>query len=279
MPGLALTTTSLALLAALLQQLIHESTHGLTTLAFGGVWEELNFFYMRGEPGTPGPWPVIVTKGGAAIVNIVIALAGVALYRRPALVLRPTLRLFVLYSTAYHALTGFGYLLFDPIFAKEGSLGDWANIVMLFGGGWEVRIPIMLVGAVGTVAFFFWIGRAALRLTRGDYRDRATRVRGGLVTLLVPYLAVNVVFSVLALFHTLGAGGTVMALIKMWFGTIGLMWGYLICFVWSPDKGPYGDETALPERVPVVWVVATLVLLAVSAVFLVPGIWFVTVPV
>ena len=269
----ALNALFIALLAAAIEQVFHESVHGLTSLAVGGRWEVLNFWFAETGAAAGAPeWHTFLLKGGAAIANVLVGLACMMLFRARVARDRPLLRLFLMYSAAYHAMAGFGYLAFDPMFANADSLGDWAHITMMLGGGWEVRIPIILVGGAGTVWVFFWIGRAALRMVAsGAMSERRGRTRSGLVTLIVPYVMVNLVFTVLALFNALGTAATILSIIKVWFGFIGLFWGFFIVFMWSPYRGPFGDETSLPHRLAVPWIVASVALLAVCAAVLLPG--------
>ena len=83
----------------------------------------------------------------------------------------------------------------DPLLASPDSPGDWAKIVMLLGGGWGVRVPIIIVGAVGTIWGFFWMGRAAQHFVWGDPLDRKQRNRVGLRLCILFYLAVSSVLS------------------------------------------------------------------------------------
>ena len=188
-----------------------------------------------------------ITQGSAAVFNIVCALGCVATFRR--LQSRPNLRLFVFFFGAYSLFSGFGYLMVDPLLASPDSPGDWAKIVMLLGGGWGVRVPIIIVGAVGTIWGFFWMGRAAQHFVWGDPLDRKQRNRMGLTLCILPYVAVSSVLSPLVIWHPMGSLGAIPTLLKLWPGFIGFFWAFMIVFVFVEYRGKPDLQSPLPHRV------------------------------
>jgi hypothetical protein len=224
----------MALLAALVEQIMHEGVHAIAALLVGAKVDAFHFWAVAHSFASP---PVNnlaegVIAASAALVDLTLAALCIALIMRT--VLPATLRLFLFYLAAICLFSGFGYLLVDPIFAGPESAGDWAKVVMLLGGEWSVRIPIILVGAAGTIVGFFWFGRNAMLI---EIPGR-TRNQRGFISCIVPYLLVCTVFSVMALWHPVGIPGTVAVLMKCWMGYIGFFWGYMIIFVWDDYQPP-----------------------------------------
>ncbi|MBI93416.1 MAG: hypothetical protein CME05_09435 [Gemmatimonadaceae bacterium] len=70
----------LALAAAVLQQIVHESTHGFVALAVGKHWDMLNLFASGTSwPGEPIPSGDGWVAGSAAIVDIIAGGVGLLL--------------------------------------------------------------------------------------------------------------------------------------------------------------------------------------------------------
>lgn len=142
-------------------------------------------------------------------------------------------------------------------------------MIAFLGGGWEVRLPILLVGAAGSLFGFFWTPYAAVRLGCGHV-DRPSRVRLALSLLLLPYLAVSTVFTILALWHPLGGDGLVLVFLKYWFGYIGFFWGFFITAFWADFKEPIRGLSPLPDRPSPPWTIAALVALGAAIGLLLP---------
>jgi hypothetical protein len=165
--GTVLNVLQVAFVAATTVQLSHEGCHAVVSLALGARVET---FHLMGiahswPAGAGAAWQEVTIAGSAAVFNIVVGFVMLWLFYRMILTDRPFLRLFVFFVSAYSWFMGFGYLFFDPIFAAPGSAGDWARVVMFFGGGWEVRSPVIVIGGAGIVAGYFWVGKAAMRFT------------------------------------------------------------------------------------------------------------------
>jgi|GEM_PF-5661040 len=76
----------------------------------------------------------------------------------------------------------------------------------MLGGGWGVRLPILAIGIAGWVWGFLWLGRAALQFGEA-LPSPSQRVRLAQALLLIPYIVINLLFTVLSFWHPLGAEG------------------------------------------------------------------------
>lgn len=267
---LMLVVVLVALLAGGLEQFFHEAVHAVAALAVGARLEAFQFWAVAHgwADGEGGVWQEGVIAGSAALMNIALAVLCMVAFGR---LRQPLWRLFVFFLGVYSLFSGFGYLLVDPLFANPDSAGDWAKVTMLLGGSWNVRLPIIAVGAAGTVYGYFWMGRAAERFVWGE--AGLTRRRAGLVLCVLPYLVVNLVFSLLALDHPVGIEGTVATLLKFWLGFSGFVWAYLIVFQWSAWGGPYRDASPLSDRLPPALPLLALGYLALAILVLLPGLY------
>src|SRR5688572_23551240 len=141
---------SVSFVAIFIAQVGHEATHGILATLVGAKWTEFNLFFVDHQwPGEMNLTGEIMIKGSAAILNILVGLLAAYLFNRNPSASNWTRRLFLFYLAAYNTFAGFGYLFTDPLFYKSGgeNLGDWKQIVDLLGGGWNVRLPISLIGA------------------------------------------------------------------------------------------------------------------------------------
>ena len=150
------TTISVALAAAVVNQVLHEGTHVIVALAVGDV-ARVQLFAV--DTVAEGRAAQLLVAGSAAIVNIVAAAVAYSLARR---MTAPVRRLAVVLFAGFSAATGFGYLMFDAIFASPtNQVGDWKVVVQLLGGGAAVRIPLFLIGGAGWVGTMFLLARAS----------------------------------------------------------------------------------------------------------------------
>jgi hypothetical protein len=180
--------------------------------------------------------------------------------------------LFLYYLTAYNLFAGFGYLFTDPLFYQPGgeNLGDWKKIVDMLGGGWNVRLPISLIGAAGVLWGFFWVARNAHAFIPDDQPER---FRYALLLLLLPYLVNNAIFITLAVVGGLPPEVVPIVAIQYIFGYFGIGWGAFMAGLWIP--APAGlERSALPDSIPWGWVASSLVLLAIAAFVLLPTVHF-----
>ena len=270
-----LNTVSIAILAALAEQVIHEVSHGLATLLVGANWDALNLFASYSSwNGAVSPPGQLVIASNAAIVNILCGILCVFVFTRSWIINKPFFRLFVLYFGAFSLLAGFGYLLVDPIFYKPGAnLGDWKQVVAYFGGGWGVRAFIISIGAIGTFTVFIWIARSALCFCAHALENR-NRVQTAFRILLIPYIVVNIVFTVLAFWHPLGSAGTILTIFKYWFGYIGLFWGFFIAGYWIKTDKDSCIRSELPSCPALTWNITALISLFLAIIILLPTLRF-----
>ena len=145
----AINALAVSFVAAFINLVGHETTHGILATLVGKKWIQLNLFFADsiwvGEPSKIGDG---IVAGGAAIMNIIIALIAIMLFTKKSIASNGTLRLFLFYLAAYNLFSGFGYLFTDPLFYSPGgeNIGDWKKIVSLLGGGWGIRAIISLIG-------------------------------------------------------------------------------------------------------------------------------------
>ena len=181
----------LALAAAVLQQIVHESTHGFVALAVGKHWDMLNLFASGTSwPGEPIPSGDGWVAGSAAIVDIIAGGVGLLLLNHATLIARPRWRQALFYYAAISWIAGFGYLFIDAIFFSPGgsNIGDWRKVIALFGGSWSVRLPILAIGLAGTLATYVWMPKDGAAI-----RDR--RARSGTAPLCGPPHAPDSLFE------------------------------------------------------------------------------------
>ena len=234
----AANTLAIAFTAIFLTQIGHESAHGVLSSLVGAKWTQLNLLFADHRwVGEPNQLNEGILTGGAAIVNIIIAIICAALFKSKSIASRGILRMFLFYLTAYSLFTGFGYLFVDPLFYQRGgaNLGDWRKVIDLLGGGWGVRLPILLVGAAGVLWGFFWVARNAHAFLPSE---KPERFRYALLLLLVPYVVNDVIFITLAATGPLPPEIVLIIAIQYIFGYFGIGWGrsWLGCGS-SPRRG------------------------------------------
>lgn len=267
----AVNALAISFVAIIIKQVGHEASHGILATLVGAKWTQLNLFYADavwiGEPNRLGEG---ILTGGAAIVNIIIALICAWLFNKSSLASRGALRLFLFYLTAYNLFAGFGYLFIDPLFYQPGgeNLGDWKKIVDMLGGSWAVRLPISLIGAAGVLWGFFWVARNAHVFIPSE---KPERFRYALLLLLVPYLVNDAIFITLSAVGPLPPEIVPIVFIQYIFGYFGIGWGAFMAGLWiQPQAGL--TRSAVPESIQWRWAVASIVLLAIAAFILLPTI-------
>ncbi len=241
----------IALTAALMTQVIHEATHALAMALVGSGVERMQLYAVLGNPVTDTNAGLIIA-GSAALLNIIIGLECVLLYY---LVRRAFfLRLLLMYLAAYMLMAGFGYLFVDSLFYAPDAPyhPDWQFVIHTLGGGWEVRIPIFVIGVVGLLGLFFWLPTAALRFV-SDPTEKQTRQREMLRLTLLPYIVINLIFTLLGVTHPLGAQGIVFIIFPYWFGYIALFWAFFIGGLWTDVKAHYTDAARLTAPALPMW--------------------------
>ncbi len=276
--GRILTVNALAaaLLGALATQVLHEAGHGVAALAVGAEWQAFNLFAVLWEwPSTPDDTGALIIEASPALLNILAGTVA-ALVLMQARGVRPMLHLFLMYLAGFSMFMGFGYLLVDPLLYRQGGeqLGDWWKVLDLLGGSWAVRIPLMVVGAAGALFGFYFLAKSTLRFTP-DGTDKKERLRVALPLLLIPYLVIAVLFTLLAVWHPLGAEGVFVVALQYWFGYIGFFWAFFLAAYWLDVKAPLENTLALPGKLSTAWVVAAGCVLVLSVAVLLPTLWFV----
>jgi hypothetical protein len=261
-----------ALVAAMMTQIIHEATHALAMVVVGTGVDRMQLYAVLGNPVTDTTAGLIIA-GGAAIVNILIGLVAVLFYYQTKATFYA--RLLWMYLTAYMLMAGFGYLFVDALFYNPQAtfFPDWQYVIHTLGGGWEVRIPILIVGIVGLLGVFFWLPPAALRFV-SDPTDKATRQREMLRLTLLPYLLVNVIFTVLGVTHPLGAQAIGLIIFPYWFGYIALFWAYFIGGMWTDVKTRFADASLLKSATLPLWMIGLAAMWAVIGILMVIGLDF-----
>jgi hypothetical protein len=256
---------SISFVALFLTQAGHEAAHGILANLVGAKWTQFNLFFVDHQwPGEMNQTGEIIIKGGAAILNIVVGLLASRLFHRSSNASNWTSRLFLFYLAAYNTFTGFGYLFTDPLFYQPGgeNLGDWKQIVDILGGGWNVRLPIVLIGAAGTLWMFIWIGRNAHAFLTED------RMKSAMQLLLMPYLVWNITMVVLGLFLPYPEISIIIA-IHYFFGYFGIFWGTFMAGKWINPRADL-PRTPIPNTLEPVWALTALLLLAIAAFVLLP---------
>ncbi len=263
---------AISFVAVFITQVGHEATHGILATLVGAKWTQFNFFFIDhkwlGESSRTGD---LIITGGAAIMNILIGILAAYFFNQKAFASRATLRLFLFYLAAYNTFTGFGYLFTDPLFYQKGgeNLGDWKKIVDMFGGGWNVRLPIALIGAAGTLWMFMWIGHNA----QAFITDQTQRMKTCVQLMLVPYLVWNLVIVALGSFLPFPEISVIIA-IHYFFGYFGIFWGTFMAGIWIQIKGEF-TRTELQESLQINWLVSAIILLLIAIFILLPNINFV----
>lgn len=263
--ALVVNAVAVAFVAALAVQLFHELCHGVTALIVGGDWQRFSLFAVdTAVAGSDADVRDAIIAGAAAILNIVTAVVVIAVlsraHRRGT---GPLTRLFLTYLAGYSLLTGFGYLFIDGLFRGEGGLGDWSRVLAWLDAGWPAQVIVGVVGLAGIVFTFIWLPTAMLRFIP----DGPDRVRTSIVLHQAPYVVVNVVFTVLAIWHPAGTDGTVAVVLQYWFGSFALFWGGFMAAWWLTPKR---EGVPLPDRAGVGWAIASVVGLAVAVAVLNP---------
>src|SRR5215211_7435082 len=107
----------IAFVALCLEQVVHETSHGVAAYLVGARWERLFFWAADWDlpEGSPaGALREGIIASSAALVNIVCALACIFWLSHRQAGGGPFLRPFLFFFGAYSLFAGFGYIFFDP---------------------------------------------------------------------------------------------------------------------------------------------------------------------
>lgn len=261
-----------ALTAAAMTQIIHEATHALAMVLVGTGVDRMQLYAVLGNPVIDENASRLIA-GSAAILNILIGLVAVLAFYT--LRDRFFVRLFSLYAASYMLMAGFGYLFIDSLFYNPEAdfFPDWQYVIHSFGGGWEVRLPLLIVGTVGLLGVFFWLPNAALRFVT-DPTDKAVRQREMFRLTMLPYLLVNLTFTVLGFTHPLGAAAIGLIIFPYWFGYVALFWAFFIGGLWTDVKAPYADAVQPLRAALPLWMIGQAALWGVIGFILLLGLDF-----
>ena len=266
---------SVAVLGALGAQILHEACHGITAVLVGAEWQAFNLFaVLWAWPGAPNETGTLLVEALPALLNILLGFLGVFMFGQTARQQCAMPALFWMYFAGYNLFMGFGYLFADPLFYQPGSeqVGDWQKVIQILGGLWAVRLPILLAGVGGILRGFFWLARAALRFA-ADATDKAARPRVALPLLLIPYLAINALFTFLGFWHPMGPEGIFIVVFHYWFGYIGFFWAFFLAAYWLDIHAPLSNPVALPDTPRPAWWMAAGATLLLAVMVLLPTLW------
>lgn len=273
---LAFTALSIAVVAVLAVQVFHEASHAVAAVLVGARLEAFNLFAVAHTwAGEESWWGELIIVSNAAVMNVLAGLVAVALVSQGWVRRRPTLRLFLFYVAGYSLLTGFGYLLFDGIFFQPGgqNLSDWKKVLEMAGGNWILRIVIILTGLAGSLWMFFWLPRSALRFGEG-MTDQRQRVRLMLPLLMLPYVAINALFTLLSFWHPLGGDGVIIIVLQYWFGYVAFFWAFFIASYWTEVTTQPPDTTPIAAGFNWPWGVGAAVAVGLAIIVLLPTLYF-----
>lgn len=280
---LILNCLALGIIAMNLTAPVHEATHLLTQMIAGAKPEVLAF----GCAGTVDPtasigsvfWKVMFS-GSAALMNIVIGTILLIVLKKAKL--GPLSRPFVLMTTMMHYSMGFEYFirdffLYDPNPDPTVQQGDWAKVYENFGGNMALRITMLIIGCLGILFVFYIAYRQAFHFI-SDNNDKKERNRVASAIYLFPYLLNAVLFTLVELNGPVAKTNIesflIISPIINIFGMIGFFWGYMfVAHMVKPRKENVYYFSPCAEKKPVLWIAAILII-AIDAFILCPGIWF-----
>lgn len=255
---------AIGLAAFVVEQVSHEVCHGVVALLVGGRWEWLHLFAVSTDvPPGASLAARIAVPASAALLNVAVGAIAVVMYPR---VTRAELRLFLMYTAAFHLLAGFGYLLFDAMLFDPAAeaVGDWKKVLSLVGGGTLPRVAVGTIGFAGYLGAFFWLPRA---LTRFDVVGAPSRAAALRALAWAPFLAANGVATALAMLHPLEGAGVILVLSKGWMGFSAFFWAALM----AREKPVHPAASIIGERTLVAPIAAALAIAV--AVVLALGPW------
>lgn len=184
----ALTIISLAILACILQDILHEGLgHGLTAWLSGARLVTISTVAMQSDISTR--W---ISANGTLVNLIVAAIIWLILRLRPA---NSTVRYLLILAFAGNLFTGTGYFLFSGF----TDFGDWAAVIKGLHPHWEWRVALIVIGLISYYASMLLVA-AELRpyqLSVPTYR-RMRRLTW------IPYFTDGILAGVAGLFNPAG---------------------------------------------------------------------------
>ena len=271
---LTLNAVSIALVAASATQVFHESCHAIAVVLVGARLKWFNLLAVS-YVGEISRWGHIIIAGNPALMNLLTGTIAVALFSRRWVMRRPTLRLFLLYFSAYSLLTGFGNLIIAALIYRPGGQNpsDWARVLDLLDVSLAIRIPVGLVGAIGELWVYFWLVRSTLRFG-GEVAERYQRARLAMPLLMEPYLIINGVFLILSIWNPLGFSGFLIIVLQFLLGYIAFLVAFFGVVYWTKVRTPPPDATPLSDQLSWPWLVSAAVALGTASLVLLRTIHF-----
>ncbi len=214
----------------------------------------------------PESWQKAVMQGSAAIVNILIGFVAAFVFARVSTWITKT---FAYYVAGFSWFSGFGYLFIDSITAGPNTHGDWGKVIMMLGGSWTVRIPILGVGAVGYAWTIYWLARGTRDIASAMNESVGRRI---LVLLIAPYFVVNILFTFLSFWHPVPDLRLKVALNCCWLGNFGYFAAAVGAFFqWASIRSVDSDEVVrIPDSLSGTSIAIATGMYCVAAFFAIP---------
>lgn len=232
-----LNLLSISFLAFFLTQVLHEFIHLAVAQLMGF---EILGFHLFAVKSTmvgvaDGIWRVIMVEASASVVNMLMCLVAIVLFYR---LKDAYMKLAAMLTAGFQGMMGFGYLLFDGLFYTPGALGDWKAVLDVVQGALSLRISIIVIGALGFMALFFWLGKAPLVFLSVLQRENSNeRAKLGLAVLVMPYVLSVLLNVPLAFWHPIGfPQGFFVIFFQYIFGYSGFVTGFFMLWTWLAPK-------------------------------------------
>ncbi len=214
----------------------------------------------------PDSWQKAVMQGSAAVVNILMGFAAAFLFVRTS---NWFTRTCAYYVAGFSWFIGFGYLCVDPITAGPNSHGDWAKIIMMLGGSWSIRLPILLIGTVGYAWAIYWLSRGTRAIASSADDSIGRRI---VVLLIAPYFIINVLYTGLSFWHPVPELRMKVALNTCWLANFGFFAAAVGAFFqWKSLRSVDSDDVVrVPEAVSGAAIALAAGMYALATFFAVP---------
>lgn len=268
---LAINALAIAFIAALFVQALHEISHGTVAWMAGARWEWFSLFSVSITGSSPTDiWAELAIAGSPAILSILIGTSAMAVFEIRRIRHHPGLRLLTYYIAAFSLFTGFSSLLFDPIVYRAGQqTGDWQQVIALLKGDWMIRSAISLIGAAGMLRSLSWLAQSTLRFS-DPLNESPNRTRLALPLLMIPYVGVNLSFTLLSIGHSGGTAAATHPILTFWVNTMGLFWAFFLVAYWMGRIPSPAESIPLPRRVLTLWCIMAALGLALAGLALLP---------
>jgi hypothetical protein len=183
-----ITIVSIAILACILQDILHEGLgHGLTAWLSGARLVTISTVAMQSDISTR--W----ISANGTIVNLIVAgIIWLILRSRPA---NSTVRYFLILALAGNLFTGTGYFLFSGF----TDFGDWAAVIKGVHPRWACRLGMIVIGVISYYASMLIVA-AELR----PYQISAPAYRRIRRLTWIPYFTDGILAAVAGVFNPAG---------------------------------------------------------------------------